>query len=451
MPSHVIAIFGGAASGAEATLQATKRGIRCIVFDQNPLPYGKLDDGLPKWHAKLRDKEEQNINNKLNNPLVQFVPNTKLGRDINLDEIANKWGVSAVVLATGAWNDRPLPIEGIDQYVNKGLYYQNKFIHWFNHFHEPTYKGPQYEVADGAIVIGGGLASLDMCKALMMETVQAALAKKGIKVNMFDLERGIDRVLQEKGLTLADLGLKGCTLYYRRRIMDMPLSPTPATTPEQIEKNQKTTEKILNNAATKFLFKAVECMAPVDKIVENGRLAGIIFRKTKLENGKAVEIPGSETAVKASLVISSIGSIPEPIPGIPMRGQVFVLSNPALCKIDGFDNVFAVGNAVTGRGNINESLKHGREMSTKIMDDYLGWKEEKFQEMVRAKESGAAQAIEALATTLNGKPLLTDDQVKSIDEKVKALQQKSGYDGNYQGWVEKNLPERLEHLLGIEH
>src|SRR5690606_13525813 len=105
-----------------------------------------------------------------------------------------------------------------DEYVGKGLIYQNPFIYWFNHKHEPGYAGEHYEIRDNAIVIGGGLASLDVVKVLMIETVQAALKARGMDVDMFALDRSIAKVLEEKGLTLDDLGVKGCTLYYRRRI-----------------------------------------------------------------------------------------------------------------------------------------------------------------------------------------------------------------------------------------
>ena len=64
---HFIAIFGGAVAGAEAAYQLSKRGFRIVVFDQALLPYGKIEDGLPKWHAKLRDKEESNINIQFRN------------------------------------------------------------------------------------------------------------------------------------------------------------------------------------------------------------------------------------------------------------------------------------------------------------------------------------------------------------------------------------------------
>ena len=52
-PSHIVAVFGGAVSGAEAAFQLAERGIKTVVFDQQLLPYGKIEDGLPKWHAKL--------------------------------------------------------------------------------------------------------------------------------------------------------------------------------------------------------------------------------------------------------------------------------------------------------------------------------------------------------------------------------------------------------------
>ena len=56
---HFIAVFGGAVAGSEAAHQLALRGFRVVVFDQNILPYGKIEDGLPKWHYKLRDQEEK--------------------------------------------------------------------------------------------------------------------------------------------------------------------------------------------------------------------------------------------------------------------------------------------------------------------------------------------------------------------------------------------------------
>lgn len=450
MNPHVVAIFGGAVSGAEASHQLSQRGIRSVVFDQNKLPYGKIEDGLPKWHAKLRDKEEANIDAKLSHPHVTFVPLAKLGQNVDFQDVVANWGFSAVFLATGAWRDRPLAIEGIDDYVGKGLYYQNPFMHWYNHFHEPNYNGQKLELADGALVIGGGLASIDICKALMMETVQAALAKRGIETNMFDLERGLAKLLETNGLSLADLGLKGCTLVYRRRIKDMPLFPGETDTPEKLAKAETVREKVLMNAQAKFLFNVLPCHIPVGKIVEDGRLAGLVLRETQVENGKVTEVEGSDKECRSQLVVSSIGSVSEPLPGVPMRGFVFEVEGGQCCRLKGFENVFAVGNAVTGRGNIKESVEHGKSVSESIAEGYLTNPEGAVSEQFREREDSVSANVSALAERIAQMKPPTAEQQAAIFEKVKTLQAAVGYGGDYQTWADANRPVRLEAMLGLE-
>src|SRR6185295_11614561 len=152
----------------------------------------------PRWHVKLRQKEYETINERLDRPNVHFVPLTKIGRDIDFADLAQRWGFTSVILALGAWRDRPLPVEGADDFVDRGLLYQNPFIYWFNHFNERDYDGPRYEAADGAAVVGGGLASIDVMKVLQLETVRSALEQRGIREDMLRLEHaGIPAVLAE--------------------------------------------------------------------------------------------------------------------------------------------------------------------------------------------------------------------------------------------------------------
>ena len=447
MNPHLVAIFGGAVSGAEAAWQLAQRGVRCVVFEQNALPYGKIEDGLPKWHAKLRDKEEGNINTKLSHPLVTFVPNVKLGQDVDFRDVVENWGFSAVFLATGAWRDRPLPVDGADEYIGKGLYYQNPFINWYNHFHEPGYQGEQFETPDGALVVGGGLASIDVAKALMMETVQKALTERGISTNMFDLERGIAKVLESHGLSLADLGLKGCTIVYRRRVKDMPLFPGDTDTPEKLAKAEAVREKVLLNAQSKFLFQILPCHVPVGTIVENGRLAGLILRETKIENGRAVELPGTDKAYHSPLTVSSIGSIPEPIPGLPMKGQTFEVESDHCCRVKGFTHVFALGNAVTGRGNIKESMEHGRTIAETVAEHYLTDAEATVSGHFRAQEAAVQQHTAAMLEHLSPLTPPSQEQLAAIFQKIKSLQEKAGYTGDYAAWIKAHVPVRLEELL----
>ncbi len=445
--NHCVAIFGGAVAGSEAAYQLALKGFKVVVFDQSMLPYGKIEDGLPKWHHKLRNQEEQKIDEKINHPNIWFVPGVKLGRDISFDEV-RQWGFSAIILATGAWRDRPLPVEGIDEYVGKGLYYQNPFVIWFNHHHEPDYHGPVHEIQDNAIVIGGGLASLDVVKILMLETVGAALRKHDIQPDLFELEkRGIDKTLESLNLTMDDLGLQGCTLYYRRRAIDMPLTPMPTHTPELLIKAQMVRQKILDNFQKKYLFRFFPCCIPIGKITQGDRLTGITFQKIQIEKDRLIPITGELIDAETPLVISSIGSIPEKIEGIPSKGGVFNISDPGTCLIDGFDNVFAIGNAVTGKGNINESVKHSREISTGIIDNFFEWQQSEYQDWHRQTAKKIDHDMDRIMDRIRKRPPLSESLFQSIMEKTKILQQKVNYDGNYEKWIKKNIPVRYEDLI----
>ncbi len=442
---HFIAIFGGAVAGSEAAYQLAKRGFRVVVFDQGLLPYGKIEDGLPKWHWKLRNKEEQNIDQKINQPNIRFVPGVKLGENLDFEEVL-KWGFTAIILATGAWKDRSLPIDGIDRFIGKGLFYQNPFVFWFNHHHEPEYKGPQYQIHDDALVIGGGLASLDVVKIIMIESVQDALRRKGINVDIFTLEHGIDKVLERYQLTMKDLGLKGCTLFYRRRAMDMPLTPMVTDTPEKLKKAQMIRKKILDNYQRKYLFKFKECCQPIDKLSTDDHLTGIKFQRTMID-GEKIEPVDDYFEVASRMVVSSIGSIPEKIKGIPSEGNIFRISDPESCQIDGFKNVFAIGNAVTGRGNINESMQHSREISISISEDFLQQQQDNYENWHRQTAKKVDQDIINIVEVINKSETLPDHVIQSIDNKTRNLQNQTGYNDNYLDWVKKHTPPRLENML----
>jgi NADPH-dependent glutamate synthase beta subunit-like oxidoreductase len=442
---HFVAVFGGAVAGSEAAFLLSQNGFRVAVFDQALLPYGKIEDGLPKWHSKLRDKEERNIDRKLDHPNISFVPGIRLGRDLEIREMLDQ-GFSAIIIATGAWKDRALPIDGIERFENKNLIYQNPFVYWFNHKHEPGYSGPEFVIQDNTLVIGGGLASLDVVKIIMIETVQQALLDKmGIKIDLFTLERGIDRVFEKYSLNLQDLGLAGCTLVYRRRAIDMPLSPLPTDTEEKLLKAQLIRKKILDNFQKKYLFNFLDCYQPTRWIGQNNNLEGIRFQKTKVENGKLT--PTDEFInIESKMIISSIGSIPEKITGIPYAGSVFKISDPKKCLIEGFDNVFAIGNAVTGRGNINESVKHGRDITEDIVNNYLNRQKEEYEAWHRNTTKKVDKDISNIMEVIKTKDSVPQKTAHKIHRKITELQLKSGYNGSYADWVKRNTPPRLENL-----
>ena len=319
---HVVAIIGGATSGAEAASVLSDRGCHAVVFEQNPRPFGKIEDGLPRWHAKQRAKEYVKIGEKLCKPGVTLVPNTKLGTDIFLDALFEEWGFSAVLLANGAWKDRPLPVPEADAYLGKGVAYQNPLVYWFNHYSEQSYAGEQYHVPEGAIIAGGGLASFDVVKICMIETTQRRLRERGIETHMHDVEKdGVFKTCEKHGLKFGDLGITPCTLFYRRRALDMPISTIDRdATEEQKQKGYAIREKILQNAMDKFGFRFAPLSSPHGLIVEDGRAVGMNFERTVVD-GSRVKGTGQTYPVRGELIISSIGSIPAAVEGVGVKGE----------------------------------------------------------------------------------------------------------------------------------
>lgn len=447
---HYVAIFGGSVAGSEAASELAKRGIRAAVFEQHALPYGKLESGLPLWHMNLRDRQEGIVDEKLQNELIEFIPLTKLGKDIEFNEFVKNWGFSAILLATGAWRDRPIPIKGFEQFIGKGFHYQNPFVNWFNHRHEPNYKGIQFDVPDETIIIGGGLASLDVAKIAMIEIVRKALAKIGTEIDVLTLERkGIDGILRELNLSPDDLGVKGCTLYTRQSIREMPLNPIPNDADDvQLEKLYETRGKILQRVMDKYLFKLQVNRVAVQPLIENGRMIGAVFQKTRTVDNRVINVDNSFESVKSPLIISAIGSIPEQIPGIPLKGEIYDVEDTETGKIRGFNNVFALGNAVTGRGNIRQSQAHGRQVSENIVDQYLAWQEADYEEIFDSASERVDSRVVSIGERLQEVPLLSVDRIGKIHQHVKNIQEKVGYTGNYIKWIKDNLPPRLENIIG---
>jgi hypothetical protein len=119
-------------------------------------------------------------------------------------------------------------------------------------------------------------------------------------------------------------------------------------------------------------------------------------------------LPGSELEVRAGLTISSIGSVPERIEGIPHKGELFDYSDWDTGALTGLERAFGLGNALTGRGNIKDSRKSAKDVATRVM-----------------------------ALSL---PELSDAQVASVLDRVTTRQKAVGYDGNYASWIAAHPP-----------
>ena len=457
--NHYVAVIGGSVSGSEAANMLAQKGYKVVVFDQNELPYGKLEDGLPMWHASLRDRQEEAIDEKLDHPNVTYIPLVQIGKDVDFKALVQDWGFSAVILANGAWDDRKLPLTRIHEFEGKNLVYQNPFLYWFNHKHEPGYKGAQYQIQNRAVVLGGGLASIDVMKIIMMELVMEGLKKhKNVEVDVFTLEKkGVKEILEQHGTTLEELGVEPGYLVYRRAAEDMPLAQPSDDTPEKIAKARETSKNLIEKYVEKFMFNFVPQAVVEDDIVENGEFKGLVFRKMQIDGKKLIST--DETfEIRTQFVVGSIGSIPKKIDGLQYDGEKLMMNPESEYNVQGYENVFAIGNAITGKGNIMSSKKHGREMTARIIDEHL-------DDLLDLEHNDALEE----KITLHNKYIqqLVDKQIGSFEQQIlahkvisendeiclldKAAQFQAGNEfSTYKRWIAEHKPVRLETQLGLK-
>jgi ferredoxin--NADP+ reductase len=444
-PRHVVAVVGGACSGAEAAETLAARGIHVVVIEQNDRPYGKIEDGLPRWHDKQRRQEYAKIDGKLDRPEISFLPRTVLGKDVDFADLARNWGFSAVLLANGSWRDRNSGVAGSDELLGKGFLYQNPFIYWFNHSHEKGYAGPRYEAADGALVLGGGLASIDVCKILMLETAAAKLRERGVACDPVEMEHEtLAGFLKARGVGFDELGLRGCTLLYRRSVGEMPVASARDDSPAEKERAAKVRERLIGLATEKFLFKVRPHAVARKLVTDGGRVVALTVARTEYRNGKLVTVEGSDEDVRTPLVVSSVGSIPMPIAGIPMDGEFYSYDDWGVGKLKGHQGVYALGNVVTGKGNIAVSRKHGKQIADHVIANYLGLGApgaagEAVAAGAAAAGAAAREGAAAVAAAVKEKPPLDPAAVGGIRRRVEERWKALGFEG-YRAWISKTSP-----------
>lgn len=436
---HVVAVVGGAVAGAQMARKLAEAGAKVYVFEQNFRPFGKIEDGLPKWHVGLRKKEYERIKTALSTEGVCFVPNTKIGRDIDFYELVERWGFSAVVLAIGAWRDRPLPVKDAAAFEDKGLIYQNPFIISYNHSDDASFTGRRYPIEDGAVVVGGGLASLDVVKLHMLEITRRKLAERGHDIGIEEIEKkGVFAACEGFGVDYASLEIKGATLLYRKGAGDLSVKAPPENpTDEDWEKLRTMRERILQRALDKYGFHFEPYSEAKALIIEDDRAVGLtVERKRPGEDPACVEL-------RAPYIVSSIGSLPVPIEGVPMNGELMPFVMGKIARLRDFPKVFGAGNVVTGKGNIMVSRKHSAAVGEELVEAFLGLGDtprKREAELLDLAENRMEHEAERVSKAVCELPMATPEAQAHVAELAKARQAAVGYSGDLEAWLSERPP-----------
>jgi hypothetical protein len=227
----------------------------------------------------------------------------------------------------------------------------------------------------------------------------------------------------------------------------MPLVEIPeGATPEREAKVRASREKLLAKAMEKYRFKFEPRCMPDGLLTEGDRLVGFRFRRTRIENGRVV--PTDETfEARGVYTVSSIGSIPDPIEGIEMKGELFKFSDWDLGRLDAYPTVFSAGNVATGKGNIIASRKHARAVSETIAAAFLGLTEDESargEALAASAGSGASDTAKRIAAEIQKQPAIAPEALEGLRERVRERQRAVGYDGDFASWIEKVTPPDFE-------
>jgi len=168
--------------------------------------------------------------------------------------------------------------------------------------------------------------------------------------------------------------------------------------------------------------------APDGLVVEGDRLVGLRFRRTKMDGGRLVATEETYER-RGTYVISSIGSIPDAIPGIPMKGELFAFTDWDLGRLADWPSVFSAGNVVTGKGNIVASRKHATHVAERMVAD------------LRERAGALAQQVAVAVAAQPPHEAAADD---ALSARIRARQDAVGYPGDYATWIARVTPPDLE-------
>ena len=364
-----VAIVGSGPAGyysAEALQKALGDAVRIDMIDRLPVPYGLIRFGVAPDHQSIKAVSKRYEKVALSAG-VRFVGNVTVGRDVAINELVGLY--DAVILATGAPDDRPLGIAGDDL---PGVIGSAAFVGWYNGHPEFADLDPPLDVA-AAAVIGNGNVALDVARIL--SKAPAEFVGSDIVAHAFEaLGNAAIRdihVLGRRGphqiqMTPKELGELG---HLEDAVPKVDLADFPAEADDAaLDPGLRKSVTHLRHFATlgpgKRKTVHFDFFAKPLAIEGDGKAERVTVERTRLdEAGRAVGT-GETYAVPAGLVVSCIGYKTPPIEGVPYEEDKGRFTNDE-GVIGG--SLYCVGWARRGpSGTIGTNRPDGYEVAEKI-------------------------------------------------------------------------------------
>jgi NADPH-dependent glutamate synthase beta subunit-like oxidoreductase len=371
---HVAVIGSGPAGyySAEGLQKQFGEEVRVDVIDRMPVPYGLIRFGVAPDHQSIKAVSRRYEKVALSEN-VRFVGNVLVGRDVTIPELLQLY--DAVILATGAPNDRPVEIPGADL---PGVVGSAAFVGWYNGHPEFADIDPPLDV-EAAAVIGNGNVALDVARIL--SKTPAEFVGSDIVSHAFEALGNSDirtiHVLGRRGphqiaMTPKELGELGHLEDAVPQVEpeDFPPELDDALLEPGLRKSVTHLREFAKLEGGKRKTIVFDFFAKPVEIEGDGKVERIIVEKTRLDERNAAVGTGETYAIPCGLVVSCIGYKTPPIEGVPYeedRGR-FANSEGRIG-----DGLYCVGWARRGpTGTIGTNRPDGFEVAEKIAADLGG-------------------------------------------------------------------------------
>ncbi|HST36580.1 MAG TPA: FAD-dependent oxidoreductase [Allosphingosinicella sp.] len=367
-----IAVIGSGPAGyysAEALQKAYGDEVRVDMIDRMPVPYGLIRFGVAPDHQSIKGVYKRYEKVALSDN-VRFVGNVLVGRDVSIPELLELY--DAVILATGAPDDRPIGVPGDDL---PGVIGSAAFVGWYNGHPEFADLDPPLDV-EAAAVIGNGNVALDVARIL--SKTPAEFVGSDIVAHAFgslgNSAIGRIHILGRRGphqiaMTPKELGELG-HLENASPEVDPDDFP-PVMDDALLEPGQRKSVTHLRDFADleggKPKTIVFDFFAKPVRIEGDGKVERLIVEKTKLDERGAAIGTGETYAIDCGLVISCIGYKTPPIDGVAYEEDRGRFAN-ADGAIGG--GLYCVGWARRGpTGTIGTNRPDGYEVAERIHAD----------------------------------------------------------------------------------
>jgi ferredoxin--NADP+ reductase len=355
------------------------------LFEHLPAPYGLVRYGVAPDHPRIKG-----IINALKEVLdrgdIRLFGNVKYGVDLTLDDLKKHY--NAVIFSTGAIEDAPLTIPGIDL---AGSYGAAEFVSWYDGHPDVPRTWPL--TASSVAVIGNGNVALDAARMLAKHADDLLVTEipdnvyKGLKaspvtdVHVFG-RRGPAQA-KFSPLELRELGeLRDVDMI----VYDEDFDIDPASQ-ELIDTNKQVfvLNKVMNEWRTRETGKASRRLHlhfyanPVEVVGDdNGNVTAFRYERTRPDGKGGVEGAGEMREVAVQALYRAIGYFGSPLPEIPFDENKGVFPNHEGQVLDAsgkhIPGIYATGWIKRGPvGLIGHTKSDAMETIAHVIEDQATW------------------------------------------------------------------------------